>query len=343
MNVQPASLDDSPLEPAAPVVTEKPLMIRPGGAPLGPAQKQFNQLLAKIEASKAALIELQRLLTVYIPERARRLQPLSDRAEKLREALVVFLDQRLQSPKGLSKKVQEDMTTILLTLADGMLGDEAVNPLIDEIYERRAPEADDPADEQAAIAEMQDVFSDVFGVEFGDLDHIDSTDEWFDAALDKARKQQEAAEQARAARQSKRKKTAKQQQQEQEGLDADKALREIYRKLASALHPDREPDATERARKSALMAQVNAANDRRDLLALLQLQLQIEQINPQDVSAMADEKLRRFNRVLKEQDQSVRQELEQFQMQIRQGLGLRWAIRSLSAVLRPHCAKRRRT
>lgn len=338
---QPLFEDSAEALAPGPVIS---LAIVPGDRMLGPVQKQFNQLLAKIEAAKATLIELQHLHAKYLPERARRLEPLLAQTRALKEQMVVFLDQRLQKPKGLSKSMQIDITDILVGLAENLIGREDSNPEIEEIYERQAPDIsglnkDGPdGSNEAMMADMQEMLSDVFGMEFDPSDNIDSPEALFEAALDRARKQQEAAEAARAERQSRRKKTARQREEAQETLGADKAVREVYRKLASALHPDREPDAVERARKAALMAQVNAANDRRDLLALLQLQLQIEQLNPQDVAAMADEKLRHFNRVLKEQEKSLNTERVQLQALICESLGmpLSYAVtpRSIESALR---------
>ena len=50
------------------------------------------------------------------------------------------------------------------------------------------------------------------------------------------------------------------------------SLRALYRRLASALHPDRAPDGDARALRTRQMKDLNAAWDARDLLALLQLQ-----------------------------------------------------------------------
>jgi hypothetical protein len=53
---------------------------------------------------------------------------------------------------------------------------------------------------------------------------------------------------------------------------------------------------------------VNAANDSKDLLALLRLQMEIDQIDPSSVAAMADDKIRSFNRMLKEQLKTLQYE-----------------------------------
>lgn len=49
------------------------------------------------------------------------------------------------------------------------------------------------------------------------------------------------------------------------------SLREVYRRVASALHPDREADPAARERKTALMQQANRAYAAQDLLGLLEL------------------------------------------------------------------------
>ncbi|PZP23405.1 J domain-containing protein [Pseudomonas kuykendallii] len=90
---------------------------------------------------------------------------------------------------------------------------------------------------------------------------------------------------------------------------ASRSVREVYRQLASSLHPDREADSAERERKTVLMQQVNQAYERSNLLTLLQLQLEIEQIRPSNLADLADDKLKHFNRVLTDQLEEVRDEV----------------------------------
>lgn len=62
-----------------------------------------------------------------------------------------------------------------------------------------------------------------------------------------------------------------------DGMTDDPAalLRRLFRQLASAVHPDREPDPAQRKRKTALMAEANRAHAEGDLPALLRLQQQV--------------------------------------------------------------------
>ena len=90
-----------------------------------------------------------------------------------------------------------------------------------------------------------------------------------------------------------------------------RAVRVVFRKLASALHPDREPDAAERAAKTELMKRVNQAYQSGDLLALLELQLSIEQIDQEALGRLAREQLRDYVRVLERQSRRLREELSE--------------------------------
>jgi hypothetical protein len=99
-------------------------------------------------------------------------------------------------------------------------------------------------------------------------------------------------------------------------LDAKSAIRTIFRQLASALHPDREPDEQERLRKTGLMSEVNAAYEKNDLTTLLRLQMQVTQGSPQSTAGMADDKLMAMSVLLKEQVSALEDDLDQLQSRL---------------------------
>lgn len=279
---------------------------------LGPEQRLFNQLLEKIEKQSKALQSLKTLAETHDKERQAKLAPLRAQMSGLQEKLVLFLDQRLQTPKGLSQHARDDIHELISLLLDDLLMDGGASPQLQELAARyfavddEDDELEDGLDLQSS-SELNRAMAQAMGVEV-DTDGLLSTDEMIEALMRKMQADDEAAMHAHEARQAKRKKSPKQKQAEQEQLDAHSALRSIYRKLVSALHPDRESDPAERTRKTALMVRVNAANDSKDLLALLRLQLEIDQIDPSSVSGMADDKLRGFNRMLKEQLKDLQDE-----------------------------------
>ncbi|MGZ8153889.1 MAG: hypothetical protein ACXWUK_01175 [Burkholderiales bacterium] len=87
-------------------------------------------------------------------------------------------------------------------------------------------------------------------------------------------------------------------------------MREIYRKLASALHPDRETDAVERERKTVLIQRANQAYARNDLLELLALQIETEQIDAAALSKVPEARLRHYNQVLADQATALEAEVQ---------------------------------
>jgi hypothetical protein len=95
-----------------------------------------------------------------------------------------------------------------------------------------------------------------------------------------------------------------------EEQDVSQSIREVFRKLASALHPDREQDPVEHQRKTALMQKVNVAYGNRDLLQLLELQLEVEQIDQNAMNAVSEDRLKHYNKVLTEQSSELQQEID---------------------------------
>lgn len=144
----------------------------------------------------------------------------------------------------------------------------------------------------------------------------------FEAGLRQYREQQQRLEDKRQAKKAKKKPAARQLKDAQQKMDANTALRTVYRQLASALHPDREPDEAERLRKTALMSEVNAAYDRKNLSELLKLQLQIAQIDSAALSRIADDKLNAMCLLLKEQVEALEEDEAQAQFEIRHYLGV---------------------
>jgi hypothetical protein len=152
------------------------------------------------------------------------------------------------------------------------------------------------------------------------------------AGMRQWQRQQEADEQRKAAKRAARK--AQKQAQKKDAaaekgqvpaaqlreLDAKSAIRTVFRQLASALHPDREPDDTERLRKTALMSEVNAAYEKNDLTTLLRLQMQVTQVKPGSAARMADAQLVAMALLLKEQVAALEDDLDQLQGRLSQEL-----------------------
>jgi hypothetical protein len=168
---------------------------------------------------------------------------------------------------------------------------------------------------------MRAMIEDELGIEVDDEDA--GSVEQLRAAVNA---QIDAREQAEEARKARRKKTAKQAaaeaRRDDEKKSADKAVQDIYRTLARALHPDHEQDADERTRKTRLMSEVNVAYEAKDLLRLLALQLELERVDESRVETIAEERLLHFARILDEQAKQIAAELSGVEMPYRMELGL---------------------
>ncbi|HEX5784932.1 MAG TPA: hypothetical protein VFY35_09420, partial [Burkholderiaceae bacterium] len=110
--------------------------------------------------------------------------------------------------------------------------------------------------------------------------------------------------------------------------DAHTSLRSLYRQLASALHPDREPDPDARQRKTALMSEANAAYARKDYLALQDLQRRAALDGADAQAPLSDDKCQALTLLLKAQVADLERERARTQQsllhefEVPQGQGL---------------------
>lgn len=275
-------------------------------------QKTFNRQIKQIEQQRQRLAEWEAVDAPYRKRHTEEKQPLEKQLHDLREALVRRLDLACQE-KALTSKERATASEIIvgtLSQLDRLLESDELKA----IYNRHSDTDFDSAmaDDAAMTREM---VKEMTGFDLGDDVDVTSPEELLRHLAEKAG-EASARDEARRAR---RKKSAKQQAREAEreakDKDVSEVLREVYRKLASALHPDREPDETERARKSALMQRANMAYDSRNLLQLLELQLELEHIDPASLAQLSEDKLRHYNRILKEQSQELDLELIRVQHQ----------------------------
>lgn len=297
--------------------------LKRGATQSSPAQKRFNQLVTQTETLVRKIEATRQAADAHRSRFAASIPPL----EKVRDAhmrdMVLWLAGRLQK-KGLSAKQHEIATDMLCSLAGPLAvqGDAQMQAL----HDAHSPQSLAETQKEAA-ADMQRMMEDVLGESLGvDDAAFDNLEDLLHAARQKMLAHGAREEQARAQRAAKKKKTPAQLKKEQlasaHAQDADGALRTLYRQLASALHPDREPDPREQLRKTALMKEANAAYERRDLLALLQLQLQADLADADHVASLAQEKLAALTALLKERVAVLNQELRAEQQQAMAEFGL---------------------
>ncbi len=276
-----------------------------GQPPLTAQQKKFNTLIRKIEVQRKLLADWNLTIPVYHQKHAKDLVPLQAAYEAVNLDLVRFLDQAA-SQTGLSKTDRDTLSHVICERV-GSLIDGPERDAMKALYNKHSggdfdsEAAQEQVDLKLRLKEQ--------GVDLGD--DVDMTSP--ESVLERLRQLREDAAalgpDLPAGHSKPRKQTARQVKHEAEQQQVGQSLREVYRKLASALHPDREPDPQEHDRKTALMKRVNQAYASKNLLDLLALQLEVELIDPQGLQTLGDERLRRYNQILTQQLSELQHEI----------------------------------
>jgi hypothetical protein len=280
---------------------------------LSKGQRAFNALIKQIEKRRTDLAAWEAAIPPYQQKYASGLVPLVEASVDLQVKLVHCLD-RASDQKGLTGPERRKIASVITELA-GELAAERDDAELKAIYNRHS-RSDYDSDEAAAMKGVKSVLEEVLGFELGDDLDISSPEDMLaraQAQLHKKQTQYDADRQAREERLGRRKKSAKQIAREArhqaEELQISQSIREVYRKLASAIHPDRETDPQERDRKTALMQRANQAYAKNNLLQLLELQLELEHIDQAGINNISEDRLKHYNKILKEQLVELEQEI----------------------------------
>ena len=289
--------------------------------PANKAQKTFQQLVARIEAKRQQLLHWQAYQLRFNQRVTNEIEPTRARLREGRRRMVDLIDELLSQPRSalrLTRLERAKLGQLLTGIAHGLL-DQSGDATLEALYDKYSG----VSYRQVLRSQMEmteSMLSEVFGLEIDDEHAAASTEELLELAqrqieerIEEEERLAELRHEARSAKRSKAgtaKADAAQARREEAAREVGQSLREVYRKLASALHPDREPDALERQRKTHLMQRVNQAYDANDLLTLLALQLEIEQIDAEHMASVTPQRLAHYNQILREQLAELEAELE---------------------------------
>lgn len=291
-------------------------------------QKRFNTLVRQIGHARATLKAWHDSIERCRPLQMQAVQALEVQLREARRNWVLALD-AAAARKGLTRAerdtlgelVSEEAAQLLGLGGIGCSGDVGGDEQLKAVFARHA-QTDFDAEQQEMLQALKGLAESMTGVDLGDDEDIASRDDLLHR-LQQGMQQQQAADEARQdAKASKRRKTPAQQRREVEAQAATQSVREVFRKLASALHPDRETDADQRAAKTALMQEVNQAYARSDLLALLELQLRIEQVDAGHMANADAQRVKHYNKVLAGQLDELATEIARIEMGVRMDFGL---------------------
>ncbi len=304
---------------------------------LSPQQKEFNRLTKKIAEARTHTEWLKSLGDRIHQRAAKELVPLANKHQEYRADMVRLLDRMFRTHKFNKteiRKLSHSITQMSFDLAGAGFED------LKEIYNRHSPDEDfdsaNAEDEDITASMMKDMASRMYGIEFEDDADVDTPEKMqayiAEKMAEREADQEQQAAQAEARRAAKpksaqqlkaeAKRVAQEEKRKLEEKKISQSVREVYMDLVKAFHPDREPDEAEKIRKTAIMQRVTAAYEDDDLLALLQLQLELERIDGSHLDNLADDKLRYFNKSLKSQLAELEEELWEIEAKLAQMAGL---------------------
>lgn len=271
--------------------------------------KQVAQCKQSLRAWVEAQPAIQRELTAF--------HALRDTYKRTGRDLVYLFDRVYPDPR-FTKAERKKLQALICEIAGDLLaepGHEDLKPIYNR-HHRGDFDTEVALDDAANARAMKSVMEEMFGMEFGDADvsSMEKLQSFTEAQLEAFAQEQAQAEDRRARRKKSAKQLAKEAQRDADKAKVGRVLQEVYRKLAVALHPDLEQDPGERARKTLLMQQVNVAYEASDLLRLLELQLELEQIDPDHASEVAEDRLRHYNTILDQQRKELEMELADLEM-----------------------------
>ncbi|HEY4372644.1 MAG TPA: J domain-containing protein, partial [Burkholderiales bacterium] len=277
-----------------------------------PQQKRFNTLVQQIERARGDLQTWQDNLPAYWQTYAAQVEPLHDELDAARRQWVLALDGLTDAP-GLSRAETALLNELIVATAGDLLAAKRDDAELRALFARYSgaefDTEEEPPSPQAPETAQAPAGADPADAAPAQPDAAAEDEQAWQAqeAMREAAREQQAAERERQS--ASRRRGHAQKKREAQAQQSVQSVREIFRKLASALHPDREADPAQREAKTALMQKVNQAYGAGDLLTLFQLQVEIEQADAAAIAGAGEEKLRHYNQVLTEQLGHLKQEI----------------------------------
>ena len=296
-----------------------------GKAPLRPSQVAFNKALKSLQKTREHL-ERQKSVSEDNHERFQKfILPAQIEFTRARLEWIFSACDFLKDPKnGLGPVQRQKFLDVILTAREEieLEGEgctwEELEELCQRVDELLGPEVEEEEDDGDSSGEDDDnrtvmekaeqmlrgqgLDIDLAGLEPNDFDTISAR---IRAAMEKAAKKKagkRAAKHTAAAKERERKAREKEQAKLRD-------FKSLFKSLAKAMHPDLviEPEAKEH--REQWMKRLTAAYEKKDLHAMLTIEMEWLGTESKDLEAASDEKLKMYTRLLREQTRELEFEL----------------------------------
>lgn len=270
---------------------------------LSKLQKQFNAYVQKIDELKLRLITDKQQIEIITSTIQKEVAPLEKKHLSKIADLVFVFDKHHDDP-FFKRKEKEKIAHFILEKSVELIeraGVEELIPIFNKYNETGTYEELSEEYEKKNVASIKDTMRYEFGLELSEEElNIDNAEELEELFEQKLTEKQASEEAKKTAKQKTAKQLAKEEKLKKEANNISKSARSIYTDLVKMFHPDREQDEAERARKTEIMKEITAAYEKDDLFELLRLKIALTSTNIASLT-MADEQLKYYNKLLKEQ------------------------------------------
>jgi hypothetical protein len=286
------------------------MTIKADPSTLSPLQKIFNNTIKKLQKKKKELQAWEDTFNNAMQINLDKVLPIeSDIAAKKLE-IVCFFDDAYDSIK--LTPLQKKKLSLLITNIAQMLFGSKDHEKAESIFNKHAQKNYNDHDKDHQNAKREELEF-MFDIDLGD-DFDWNDPESLGKVQEKIFERKENTSNHQKGPQKSKHQIEKEKKQEEDNQSATQSIKEVYRQLAKALHPDREMDENEKERKHDLMQRANVAYKKEDLLTLLSLQLDIEQIDQNHIDNLATERLVYFNKILAKQCADIHHEIHEMKM-----------------------------
>jgi hypothetical protein len=281
-------------------------------------QERFGFLLAEIEKVRRAQSKLEAVFLKFRRVHTDKLAPLRSALTAACRESVFALD-RLLDQAGWSRVDQAVLEDMLQGTAAALLEANGGDSEIKAIYDKHNLSSFDSLKED----ELQRLkeHAESMGFDLGNADSIRSEEDLMQRMYEGMAAREEAEQAGRTNHKTKRRSAAPKRGADDAKL-AKQTLRDLYRRLASAVHPDRERDPGRREEKNSLMQKINQAYAAKDLMGLLEAQLLIERTDAAQIGRLGAARLKQYNRLLAEQLAALKDTLRRMETHFCMDLGL---------------------
>ena len=293
----------------------------PEKAPLSKAQKEFNRLTEKISELEVELGSF-RTVSTAIQQRIRaEYIPLLRDYNQQRANLVRVFDRAYDHPET-TKVERRKLSELIIDIAQDLIHQHGLDELRTILAKYDEGNTEEPSTDEQHLERMKEKLAVQYGITFdeqADLSTLEKLKAYVEEQL--SNRQPDEQRPIDKERPKSAKKQAREDKRQLEQRNITKAVRTMYMDLVKTFHPDREPDEDEKARKTAIMQRVTEAYEKSDLMALFRLQLEYDRIDQTHLERLAEDQLRYYNKILKQQADELGQELYTLQDELSAMLG----------------------